>query len=143
VKTPEPETKPETTVPDPSPIATPVEAELVVEEVQNEPVENEPVETEVENEPVEPLVLPDPFPDSEQETDRGSSCVVNSTMSQWFTHISCAPSNYHHLIYLMYSKQSLLYISCTPCHITVLLLTFPHVFHFMLSCLPINYLSSQ
>lgn len=86
MKTPEPEPE-NNTLPVPSPVATPSEPESVVEVVEIEPVENE-----VENEPVEALVLPDPFPDSEPETDRGSSGVVSSTI--------CHP-------YLVYSVQSL------------------------------------
>ncbi|XP_048769283.1 titin-like isoform X3 [Ostrea edulis] len=76
VKTPEPEPE-NNTLPVPSPVATPSEPESVVEVVEIEPVENE-----VENEPVEALVLPDPFPDSEPETDRESKKVKKASSNK-------------------------------------------------------------
>lgn len=84
--TPQPESQPEPEVPPPtqSPIATDKSV------VETDAGDNEPVESKgVENEPVEILIIPDNLLDSpEPETDRGSLCVVSSTICHPVSHVS-------------------------------------------------------
>ena len=90
--TPQPESQPEPEVPPPAQSPVTIEKSMV----ETETGDNEPVESKaVENEPVEKLIIPDNLLDSpEPETDRGSSCVVSSTICHpvlhvsWFTCIS-------------------------------------------------------
>ncbi|XP_062603568.1 uncharacterized protein LOC134265366 [Saccostrea cucullata] len=88
VPTPHPET-PQPEIENMSPVQSPVETASVKSPVEDEPVENEPID----NEPVEPLVPPIASPDSESETDRGSSCVVLSTKCHCGSPITYANSH--------------------------------------------------